>query len=237
MTITVANVDQTTDTFGGLISKVNQLAHAMTTKVLTADTTTTGNASITNSYGANALFANSIAGGNLTAFSNLAIASNVYIVPYAGGNVVTVVGNSTLGSFATTIAGNSFTISTTGTTLFSGAKINVAVTNVDIVASTIKVTGVSNVVGNSTIQANSTLGNIKVLGNGTTSNVTITGNDVWLSAVANINILSRLSVTNNVHVTGFVNASANVVAAGFQYSNGAPVGIIIYNAAGTQVFP
>jgi hypothetical protein len=233
MTITVANVDQTTDTFGGLITKVNQLAHAMTTKITTADSnTTTGNVSITNSFGANALFANSIAGGNLTTSSNLAIASNVYIVPYAGGNVVTVVGNSTLGSFATTIAGNSFTISTTGTTLFSGAKINVAVTNVDIVASTVKVTS-----GNSIIQANSSLGNIKVLGNGTTSNVTITGNDVWLSAVANINILSRLSVTNNVHVTGFVNASANVVASGFQYSNGASVGIIIYNAAGTQVFP
>jgi hypothetical protein len=58
MTILVANVDQTTDTFGGLIAKTNQLASAMSISAVTTNSNTAvGNAAVSNVFSANILFA------------------------------------------------------------------------------------------------------------------------------------------------------------------------------------
>ena len=65
MTQTIANVDQASDSFGGWISKTNQVAHAMSNFVVSTSNAThtnraTGNVAITNAFTANIVFANSI---------------------------------------------------------------------------------------------------------------------------------------------------------------------------------
>jgi hypothetical protein len=78
MTISVANVSTSTDTFGQWVSKTNVIADALTNKAVTADSnTTTGNAAITGTFSANAYFGNYISGGNTSGAANLSITSNV----------------------------------------------------------------------------------------------------------------------------------------------------------------
>lgn len=117
MTVTIANVVQSTDTFGQWLAKTNQLATAMTGKAVTTDSNSAvGNASITGAYVSNAVFTNNILGGNTstqgnltivtnTAFSsnvtfnstrvNLGISSNVFITGGSATNRVLTVNTST----------------------------------------------------------------------------------------------------------------------------------------------
>lgn len=200
MTISVANVNQAAHTFGGWIEKTNQIADALSTKVVTTDSNTTvGNAAITNAFGANQIYANTLYGGNLTSTSALALGSNVYIKPYVGGaNVVTVVGNSSTGSFATTIEGNNLTVST-GNTAFNGSRINIDVTNVDIVAATTKLTS------NTTLYGNSSVAVVRITGNTSTSNLDVVADTIKVAGVANVvgnTTIQANSTLNNIKVAG-----------------------------------
>lgn len=77
MTVTIANVVQSTDTFGQWLAKTNQLATAMTGKAVTTDSNSAvGNASITGAYVSNAVFTNNILGGNTSTQGNLTIVTN-----------------------------------------------------------------------------------------------------------------------------------------------------------------
>lgn len=101
MTVTVANVDTTSDSFGQWVTKTNLIATALSVKAVTTDSNTAvGNAAVSSSFSANALFANTLSGGNNSVAANLAVSSNVSFtgarVSLGGGaNVQINTGNST----------------------------------------------------------------------------------------------------------------------------------------------
>lgn len=183
MTITVANVDQTADSFGGWINKTNQLATALSTKVVSTDSNTaTGNAAVSNAFTANQIFANTIKGGTASGGSaNLALTSNVYINPH-DANIFVVLGNSTTGSYTTTIAGNTLSIGTTNTVLV-GTTVSVNVANLSISTST-------------KVMANGTGG---ITGQVLTSN----GSSVYWAnpeSLSTINALAEFNISNTITV-------------------------------------
>lgn len=78
MTVLIANVDSTTDTFGQWVSKTNIIADALSNKVVSTNSNTaTGNAAISGTFTANAYFGNTLSGGNTSASANLTVSSNV----------------------------------------------------------------------------------------------------------------------------------------------------------------
>jgi hypothetical protein len=77
MTVLVANIDVTVDSFGQWITKTNVLAAAMSAKVVTVDSNTAvGNAAITGSFTAGNVYANYLLGGNSGVSANLTVSSN-----------------------------------------------------------------------------------------------------------------------------------------------------------------
>lgn len=78
MTISVSNIVTSSDTFGQWVNKTNQLADAISTKVVTTDSNTTpGDAAISGRFTASTLYANTIAGFSGAAVKNLVAISNV----------------------------------------------------------------------------------------------------------------------------------------------------------------
>jgi hypothetical protein len=132
MTITVANTSNT-NSFYYWLSRTNELAHALTTYVITTDSNnTTGNAYVNGTFSASILTANSsLSGGNSSTTTVLTISSNANITGTqlsVGSNViltstVVAVGNSSVNSII-----NSTSIGTTGYSIFS---INVQTSNTD----------------------------------------------------------------------------------------------------------
>ena len=77
MTIAVANIVTSTDSFGQWITKTNTLLDALSNKIVTTDSNTAvGNAAVSSAFSANALFANTISGGNSTVAAALTLATN-----------------------------------------------------------------------------------------------------------------------------------------------------------------
>jgi len=77
MTVLVANIDVTTDSFGQWITKTNVLSDAMSNKVVTVNSNTaTGNAAITGSFSAANVYANNISGGNNSVAAPLVVVTN-----------------------------------------------------------------------------------------------------------------------------------------------------------------
>lgn len=101
MTVSIASVNTSADTFGQWVTKTNLLANAMSTVVVTTDSNTAvGNAAVSAAFSANSLHANTLAGGNNSVSGNLTISSNVAFsgarVSLGGGaNVQINTGNST----------------------------------------------------------------------------------------------------------------------------------------------
>lgn len=93
MTIQIANVVQSTDTFGQWLSKTNQAIYAMTTKVVTTNSNTTvGNASITGTFTSNNL--------------SLNVNSNSSLFIGATGSLSNVVANSTFFTMRSSVTTN-----------------------------------------------------------------------------------------------------------------------------------
>ena len=101
MTVSVANVDQTADSFGGWLTKTNIIADALTNKVVTTNSNTaTGNAAISGSWTANAVYANNIYGGTTALTANITFNTNATFIGVRtklglGANVQIDTGNST----------------------------------------------------------------------------------------------------------------------------------------------
>lgn len=101
MTIIVANVDTTTDTFGGLVTKVNVIADALTNKIVTTNSNTAvGNAAVGASFTANAVYSNNFYGGNTSLTANITFNTNTIFIGSRtklglGANVQIDSGNST----------------------------------------------------------------------------------------------------------------------------------------------
>lgn len=106
MTVSVANTSNTS-TFQYWLDRTNELADAMSNKVVTVDSNTaTGNSTVNGTFTATNLTANTLRGGNNTTSTILTISSNVLI---STGNNFTV-GNSTVNTNITnsTISTNSY---------------------------------------------------------------------------------------------------------------------------------
>jgi hypothetical protein len=97
MTIAVANIDVTVDSFGQWITKTNALASAMSNNAVTTNSNTAvGNAAITGSFSAANVYANNISGGNNSVSANLSVVSNASF----GANVTMAGYRTTLGQAA-----------------------------------------------------------------------------------------------------------------------------------------
>ena len=100
MTVTVANVDTTTDSFGGWVTKTNIIADALTNKAVTTNSNTaTGNAAITGSWTANAVYSNNFYGGTTSLTANITFNTNAAFIGTRtnlglGANVQINTGNS-----------------------------------------------------------------------------------------------------------------------------------------------
>lgn len=91
MTVSVANIDVTTDSFGQWITKTNQIATALTSKAVTTDSNTaTGNAAVSGAFTANIVYANFISGGNTSSPAAFNVSTNSTFtanVAFAGSRV------------------------------------------------------------------------------------------------------------------------------------------------------
>jgi hypothetical protein len=105
MTKSIASVNTAADKFSVWIGITNQLANAMTTEVVTANTNangsvTTGNGFVNGIFGSNTLVVfNALRGGNVQVSNTLVITSNVNI----GSNIL-LVGNSTVNATVNSLA-------------------------------------------------------------------------------------------------------------------------------------
>jgi hypothetical protein len=118
MTVSVANVASATDTFSQWLTKTNQIADALTTKVVTTDSNTaTGNAAISGSFSSGNVYTNFLAGGNNTSLANLTVSTNTFFSANAsftgykiklglGANVQIDSGNSTYRVLTINSSGN-----------------------------------------------------------------------------------------------------------------------------------
>jgi hypothetical protein len=123
MTVLVANVDTSADTFGQWVSKTNIIATSLSNVIITTNSnTTTGNAAITGTFSANVYFGNTLSGGNTSASANLTISSNAIfsqnayvtgrLVVGSAANVQINSGNSTFRVLTVnTAAGNTLSVS------------------------------------------------------------------------------------------------------------------------------
>lgn len=193
MSKSIANVVIATDSFSTLVTRVNQIADAMTFEVITANgsssgATTTGNGSIVGIFAANTLSADVLRGGTVNASANLVVSSNLQLT----GTTTTVNSNF--------IANNtSFTVYSTNTIL-SGSNVNINSTTT--VSGTLRIPAIANVTGNVVINNSNTYINV--------TNTTITGGTLDLSAnsitvgannttvTANVNINGKLAVGNTI---------------------------------------
>jgi len=126
MSKSIAEVVVSTDSFSTLITRVNQIADAMSYEVVTANSsstgsTTTGNAAVVGILSSNTLaVTTSLRGGTVSTPGNLYMTSNVVV----SNGVLTVnssmtVNNTTTGLYSNnaTIGGNNLTISSSNTTV------------------------------------------------------------------------------------------------------------------------
>ena len=179
MTIAIANVNTTTDSFGQWITKTNVLADAMSNQVVTTNSNTaTGNAAVSSAFSANALYANTLSGGNNTVAAALSVATNTSFA----ANVAFAGYRTNLGT-AANVAING------GNSTFRVLTVNSAASNT-LVATKITTSDLSDV-------NTSSVGNGQIL-------VYSSGNSYWYNTNAiNLNTTTNtVTFSGNIVVTG-----------------------------------
>jgi hypothetical protein len=159
MSVQIANVNPSVQTFQNWLDKTNQALFVISTQALTADLTvdgssTTGNSVLEGSFSANVIaVANNLRGGSITTPGNLTITTNTSIINsglfFVSNTRVTFVNNNTnITSVQTRIAGGSLDLisntSIQGNTLFissSNTNITADVINFVVEANTVDIDG------------------------------------------------------------------------------------------------
>jgi len=179
MTIAIANVDTTTDSFGQWITKTNVLSDAMSNKVVTTNSNTAvGNAAVSSAFSANALYANTLSGGNNSVTAPLAVATNT--------------------SFTANVAFNGYR-----TNLGLGANVSVNSGN-----STFRVLTVNSAASNTLVATKISFGdlydmNVASAGNGEVLVYTSNGNYWYNTNSVNINTTTNtVTFSGNIVVSG-----------------------------------
>lgn len=235
MSRAAANVNILSDTFEGLILKTNELLSALSTEIVTANTTVanTGNSSVNRvgqlwgTFGANTLVAtNGLRGGNVSTSGTLPITSNVSVsgITVLSGNLVidtdvlfVDIVNNRVGI---NNAAPTHTLSVNGTTNITG---NVTVGGDLTVSGTTNITGSSNNASflggqpnsfytNATNMATGTLPHARLPANvvNTSANFTITGVHTH---TGNTIFSANVTFNANAYITGVV-ANGSIGSAG-----------------------
>jgi predicted acyltransferase (DUF342 family) len=240
MSIAIANVNVTTDTFSNLIGRVNQAFDIISNHVITVDNSSSGNSSsgngyITGIFGATTLFAGSaLRGGSVASPSTLVISSNVtmqanllvvgtisHINSVSLANTLVVTGNTILAN-TLTVTGNTTlanTLTVTGNTTLSNT---LTVTGNTRLSNTLTVTGNTTLSNTLAVTGNTTLANtLTVIGNTILSNtLVVTGSSTLANTLSvtgattlsnTVTIIGASSVANTLSVTG-ASTLANTLA-------------------------
>jgi predicted acyltransferase (DUF342 family) len=201
----VANVDIITDSFEIWLLETNELLHALSTEIITANTTyaNTGNSTINRTsqlwgtFGANNLVVtNWVRGGNVSGsnvysdnFANLYIATNTVVSNSAAANINLMVSNNVSFSYINPVGGYfgnniaNATINTTSAVVQSNSSVNTSINAVSIV-----------VQSNSTVNTNYSAALIQAANSTAIANVTpgyfkaglFEGNTIAVSIGANV---------------------------------------------------
>lgn len=222
MTVLVSNVSTSTDTFGQWVSKTNIIASALSNVVVTTDSNTAvGNAAISGSFTAAALYGNTISGGNTTAAANVTISSNATFTQ----NAVFTGARTSLGAAANVQinSGNStfrvLTVNSAASNTLVVTKINTTdLSDLDITSPSSGQILTYNSSSSKWINSNA----LNV--NTTTSVVTFNANIVTGNVTSD-----RISVGNST-----VNVSVNSTMVAV---NGSPALLKVYYANNVQAFP
>ena len=178
----VANVDIITDSFEIWLLETNEVLHALSTEIITANTTyaNTGNSTISRTaqlwgtFGANNLIvSNWLRGGNVNGqFATLNISTNTLVTNSTAANINLMVANNTSFSYINPVGGHfgntiaNATINTTSAVIQSNTTVNTSLSATSIITqsnSTVN-TNISSIliqVANSTAVANVTAGSFK----------------------------------------------------------------------------
>jgi len=224
MSIAIANVDVSADTFSNLIGKVNQALGAISNHVITVDNSSSGNSSsgngyITGIFGANTIFAGTaLRGGSVASPATLIITSNVTM--QANLLVVGTISHINSVSLANTlvVTGNtnlSNTLIVTGNTRLSNTLVVTGNTNL---SNTLIVTGNTRLSNTLTVTGNTTLSNtLTVTGNTRLSNtLVVTGNTTLantLIVTGNTTLSNTLDVTGNTNLSNTLTVTGNTTLA------------------------
>ena len=212
MSLPVANVDITTDTFGIWIVKTNTLAYYMSNYVVTVDQTASGNSSTGNGYiignfGSTLLFANSeLRGGNVSSTGTLNISSNVSL-----SNTISISGSAILSNNFSVVGNVSFsnTLSVTG---------NVTISNSANIAGSVDIGGSFSATGATTLR------NSLSVNNAITASNTLT-----LAGLANLNGGLNTTTANTTTAIN-IGANVNINTTSFKITNGTSNTIITNNS-------
>lgn len=226
-----ANLDITSDSFGGLVSRVNDLVHdsatiqVTTTLAATPNTNnggvTVGNAHVEGEFSANVVHAHTITGGTLIHANNLTVTSNTTFdrnVNVTG--TLQVASNTTLNganvniTANTTASGARFNATSVRTPTLVGETITGSPTHINVASNTVFAGQSVQVLGQFSTSANAILGgaNVYISANTTvrdrlTAN-TLEGNLAWSY------VTSKPSPRLDVNLTGDVTGSANATFTG-----------------------
>lgn len=137
MTIAISNTSNT-NTFDFWKNRTNDMAYAMSTKVLTTESnTTSGNCEITGAFTANTLVANgAIRGGNSSVSNTLQVSSNLQVT----GSTFTVGSNVTINAVAYGVGNSTVNAVTTSTQLVISQSGNLVANSSGITINSVPVT-------------------------------------------------------------------------------------------------
>lgn len=234
MSVSIANVNLSTDTFQNWLDKTNQVLDKVSTVVITTAANTVGgltggNASVNGIFSANVIaVGESLRGGTVTTGANLAITSNVV---FSGANVGGAVTNFNLSSSnvvidstVTTISGGTLTVTSNANFKSNTIFINTAGrlgVNTGSPDATLSVVGTANVSGNAKFSSIVTFGaNVNIQANTTLTLSSIPNSGYLFFGNTNLRYLGYdasqyLFATANVAIQGTlitnaINAAANV---------------------------
>lgn len=245
MTINVANLDITTDTFGTWVAKTNSLAHIITNHAVTVDSTafgnnSTGNGTVIGRFGANTIFAiDALRGGDVAAPNTLVISSNLSVA-----NTATVIGAATfsntinvagLSTFTTNVAANGITSNN-----LSIGNVSINTAALTLSGAGVTITAVANstatriTVGNSTINATHLYSNNGYFsGNLVVDGTFITTSDLSISGDIIPPITNNYDIGNTTNI--FKNAYFDFIdATNADISNSITIGTTVVNSTVLQ---
>lgn len=246
MSEAIANVNIITDTWEAWLNRFNQVANAMSTSVITANTSgaNTGNSTVSRigqlwgTFGANTLVATTgLRGGNVTSTAALPVIANleVYIAAATGSSVPVVkVGNSSVittidlyglragNGISNTVISNSSIISQSNTTVkanITPTEINVA--NGSVNSSMTPIGFVAGLTGANQTHiyngANVVVSSSSVTVGNSTLNAVMTSQELLVQAGANTSSVRE----DGISTTGTLNVSSNATFLGPVVANAA----------------